>query len=140
MDFFDSKECEWADIRVSFEGVNLIKFTGVSWGIKTNKEYVRGAGKKPLHIASGNKEYPVSVTVLKGALTDLNRAVIAAGYDDLTDVPFTVNISFKAKSSRALQNVIVLGFEISEFEEKWTQGDVKAEIPLSGLALDIKPL
>lgn len=139
MDFFDSKEAAWSDIRLHIAGAGVIKFTGIKWGVKTETEYVRGAGDEPLDINRGNREYPCEIEVLRGALTDMNRAAIAAGGRDITDIDIPVTVTIRPAANRPLQVVKINQLVIEEWQESWTQGDKQAKVTLPAKAIGIIP-
>lgn len=140
MEFFDSKECEWADIRLHIAGAGVLKFTGISWGVKQEKEYVRQAGDEPAGINRGNREYPCEITVKRGALKDINKAARLAGGRDILDISLPVTVTYAAAPGRAQQVVKIKAVEITEFQEKWTQGDKQQEVTLPALALGIEEI
>lgn len=134
--FFDTQECEWSDQDVSISGAPLIKVLGVAHGVRQELEYIRGAGKKPLGINGGNKEFPFEIRVLKGAMDDLNAAARIAGGEDFTDVEFDTNFSYQAKGARGITTSSFLRCRCEGFEYRWNQGEKKMEIVLSCLATD----
>lgn len=138
MQFFDSKEYEWADIRVHIAGAGLLKLQGIKWGTKQDKEYLYGAGDEPIGIQKGNRSYPCEVTVLAGALADMNVAAKAAGGRDILDLEIPVTITYLPAPGRPLRVVKLKGVQFSEFEEGWTQGDKNKQVTLPAMALGVE--
>ncbi len=128
--FFDSKDCEWADMTVMVAGSVLTKITGVKYKASKEKKLLHAAGNEPISVQGGKRSYDGTITVLKGAIDDLNRAAIAAGGDDILDLQFDVVVTYKAKGTRALQTDTLIGVEVKDFEKGWTQGATQMEIPL----------
>jgi len=137
VNFFNTKECEWADIQCIVGGAVCGKFTALKYGVEVDKEHLHAAGDEPISIQSGNRKYMGSITMLKGALDNLNTAAIAAGGRDATDLAFDMVVTYKAKGARALSTSSIIGAEISKFDIAWTQGDKSAKIELPFLFLSL---
>jgi hypothetical protein len=136
--FINSKEVEWKDITAYINGKRIVKIREIARKKMTDKEALYAEGDKPFSVQSGNKSYEGSITVLVGALDDLNIAAIAAGGEDITDVSFDIVYSFRPRGIRALKTVLIEGAEIKEYEERMKQGDKFAEVTLPFIAMDIK--
>jgi hypothetical protein len=128
--FFDSKDCEWADMTVIFAGSPLTKIRGVKYKAAKEKQLLHAAGDEPISIQSGNRTYEGQIKVLKGAIDDMNRAAIAAGGDDILDMQFDIIITYKAKGTRALQTDTLAGVEVKDFEKGWEQGAKNMDVTL----------
>jgi len=137
INFFNSKECEWADIVVQIGGANCGKLMAIKYGIKAAKEHLFAAGDEPISIQSGNREPTGSITLLKGAFDNVNAAAVAATGRDLTDLQFDIIVTYKAKGTRALQTDSLIGCEISDFNLAWGQGDKSAKLELPFLFLNL---
>jgi hypothetical protein len=128
--FFDSKECEWADMSVLFAGATLTKITGITYKALKAKQLLHGAGDEPISIQSGNRTYEGSIKVLKGALDDMNRAALASGGRDILDMQFDIVITYKPKDARLLQTDVLRSVEVKDFAKGWDQGAKSMEITL----------
>ena len=128
--FFDSKDCEWADMTVLFAGSPLTKIRGVRYKAMKDKELMHAAGDEPISIQHGNRTYEGQIKVLKGAVDDMNRAAIAAGGEDILDIQFDIVITYAAKGIRGLQTDTLVGVEIKEFEKGWDQGAKNMDVNL----------
>lgn len=128
--FFDSKDCEWADMTVMIAGATLAKITGIKYKASKEKTLLHAAGDEPVSIQGGNRTYDGEIKVLKGALDDMNRAAIAAGGDDILDLQFDIVVTYKAKGTRTLQTDTLVNAEISGFEKGWDQGAKSMEVTL----------
>jgi hypothetical protein len=137
---FDSKECEWADLTLFLDGVKVTKVTRVKYKKSHEKEALYAAGSEPFSIQRGNKSYTGEIALLKGAVDALNKAAVAAGGDDLTDVSFTVGVVYKAKGTRVLQTDTLSGWEFTEYEKGMEQNAKKMEVTLPGLFLALKSI
>ncbi len=128
--FFDSKDCEWADMTVMFAGSPLTKIRGVKYKAAKEKQLLHAAGDEPISIQSGNRTYEGQIKVLKGALDDMNRAAINAGGEDILDMQFDIVITYKAKGTRLLQTDTMVSVEIKGFEKGWDQGAKNMDVTL----------
>ena len=135
--FFDSKECEWADMDVLVAGSRITKIRGISYKASKDKSLLHAANDTPISIQSGNRTYEGQIKVLKGALDAMNRAAIAAGGSDILDMEFDIVITYKAKGARALQVDTLVSVQIKDFEKGWDQGADHMDITLPILFLKI---
>jgi hypothetical protein len=129
--FFDSKECEWADMTVMFAGAPLTKIRGLKYKALKEKELLHAAGDQPISVQSGKRTYEGEIKVLKGALDEMNRAAVAAKGNDVLDMQFDIVVTYKAKGTRALQTDKLTGVEIKDFEKGWEQGAKNMDITLN---------
>lgn len=128
--FFDSKECEWADMQVIFAGAPLTKIRGLKYKAAREKQLLHAAGDEPISIQSGNRTYEGHIKVLKGALDDMNAAAIAAGGRDILDMSFDIVVTYRSNGTRPLQTDVLENVEIRDFEKGWDQGSKYMEISL----------
>ena len=141
--FFNSAECEWADMSVTIGGAKCAKIQGIRFGSERQKEYIYGEGKDPLQIASGNKSYPGELKILKTPLDNLNTAAKAATGDpsaDITDVEVDIIVTFKSKGIRVLQTITLIGCQFEKSEQGWDQGATKLEVTIPFKALRVVSL
>ncbi len=137
--FFNTKDYEWSDIRVFVAGSRLVKLRGIKYKVTKEKELLYAEGSHPLAVQSGNKGYTGELKILCGALNDLNRAAIAAGGEDLTDMEFEVVVEYKSKGSRLIQIDTLVSVSIQEFEKSILQGEKMMEVTLPFVFLGLKP-
>lgn len=140
MDFFNSKECEWADMEVLLAGAPVTKIRGLKYKAKKDKEELYAEGDQPIAIQSGNRSYEGEIKVLKGALDDMNTAAVAAGGQDILDMEFDIVVTYKPKSNRALKQDILVGVQVKEFEHGWEQGAKHMDISLPIIFLRLNPV
>jgi len=138
--FFDSKDCEWADMQVMFAGSLLTKIRGIKYKAAKDKQLLHAAGDEPISIQSGNRTYEGQIKVLKGAIDDMNRAAQSAGGDDILDLTFDIIITYRPKGARTLQTDTLVGVEIKDFEKGWEQGAKNMDITLPIIFLKLLPL
>jgi hypothetical protein len=124
------KECEYKDIKMFFEGKELVKARGIKYKSKKDKQLLHAAGDKAVSVQSGNRDNEGTLTMLRGALVDLNRAAVAAGYDDILDVQVDLVIVYKQKGIRGMQTDTLVGVEFTEYEDGMMQGDKFKDVDL----------
>jgi len=130
INFFDSKECEWADMTVMFAGSPLTKIRGLKYKAAKDKQLLHAAGDEPISIQSGNRTYEGQIKVLKSALDEMNSAAVAAGGSDILDMQFDIVITYKAQGVRPLQVDTLSGVEVKDFEKGWEQGAKNMDVTL----------
>ncbi len=128
--FFDSKDCEWADMTVMFAGAPLTKIRGLKYKTSKEKQLLHAAGDQPISIQSGNRTNDGEIKVLKGAIDDMNRAAQLAGGQDILDMQFDIIICYKPQGTRLLQTDTLLGVEVTAFEKGWEQGSKNMDVSL----------
>lgn len=128
--FFDSKDCEWADMSVMVAGATLTKIRGLKYKASRDKKFLHAAGDEPISVQSGNRTYEGQIKVLKGAIDDMNRAAQAAGGTDVLDLQFDIVITYKGRGARALQTDTLVGVEIKDFEKGWEQGSTAMDVTI----------
>jgi len=139
MDFFNSKECEWADMEVLLAGAIVTKIRSIKYKASKDKESLYAAGDQPIAIQSGNRSYEGEIKILKGCLDDLHTAALSAGVQDILDLEFDVHVTYKAKSNRTLQQDVLVGVQVKDFELGWEQGAKHMEITLPIIFLRLNP-
>lgn len=112
----DSKEVEWSDCELFFNGVKITKFQGFKFKLAQEKEPLYAGGNEPISIQRGNKAYTGEFRLLKGAVDALNAAAQAAGGLNLTDIVLVAVIKFKQKGVRTMQLATLAGVEFTEYE------------------------
>lgn len=112
----DSKEVEWNDAELFFNGVKITKFQGFKFKLAQEKEFLYAAGNEPIGIQRGNKNPTGEFRLLKGAVDALNASARAAGANSLLDIALVAVIKFKGKGVRGVQTVTLTGVEFTEYE------------------------
>lgn len=136
--FFDTQECEWADMEVAIEGADVVKIRGVRYGIETDASHLHAKGRKPISIQRGNDKPTGELRLLKSALDALNDAAKTAGVKNILGLPFDVTISYVPKDSNGQLRVDTLvGCKVTKYEKGWEQGAQQMEITLPILFLDL---
>ncbi|MDE3185279.1 MAG: hypothetical protein KGM16_17845 [Bacteroidota bacterium] len=136
---FNSKEFEFADIKVSVLGTELSGLRGLTYKKTQDKEPVYAAGNQPKSIQRGNKKYEGNLMMLKSDFDLLNAAARTAGYEDISDVPGSaINITCVYSNASNLSVDSCLNVEFTDFEDGQKQGDKFKEITLPFIFLRLK--
>ena len=136
--FLNGKEVEWADINVQIAGSPTAKFQSIKYGVKTEKKHLHAGGDDPISIQSGKREPTGSVKLLKGDVDVLNRAAIAAGGRDLTDLELDAVVTYRPKGlSRGLKIDTLVGIQISGYEYGMEENATEMPIELPFLYLSL---
>lgn len=138
---FDTREFEFADTKVSMLGRELTGLRGLTYKKSQEKEPVYGAGNEPRAIQRGNKKYEGSLMLLKSDFDLLNEAAVAAGYEDIVDVPgHLINITcvYQKQGSAKIQTAQIIGVDFTEYEDGMKQADKFKEVSLPFLALKVR--
>jgi hypothetical protein len=138
---FDTREFEFSDTSVFMLGRNLTGLRGLTYKKTQEKEPVYGAGNEARGIQRGNKKYDGSLQLLKSDFDALQTAAVAAGYEDIVDVPghlIDITCVYQKQGTSTLSTVKITGVEFTEYEDGLKQGDKFKEISLPFLALKIR--
>lgn len=130
---FNSEEFEYADVKVNMLGITLTGLRGLKAKKSQEKEPVYGAGNEVKTIQSGNKRYEGTLRLLKSDFDTINRAAIAAGYEDIVAVPHRlINITcvFKKDDQPGMSTIICNGVSFTECEDGLNQNDKFSEVSL----------
>lgn len=114
---FDSTEWAWRDLSISLNGVRVGKVTKLTSKTARESEHLYGEGDDPFDINPGNKTYTGEFETYGTVIAKMNKAAQAAGYDDLTDVPWVIGGTFKATATDPMQVLTVPNVRFEEFEE-----------------------
>jgi hypothetical protein len=139
---FDSREFEFADIKVMMFGIELTGLRGLTYKKSQEKELIYAAGNQPKAIQRGNKKYEGSLMLLQSDFDLMSRAAVAAGYEDLTDVPGNlIDITVVYQKPEDLAGLTIetcQNVEFTEYEGGQKQGDKFKEVTLPMLFLRLK--
>lgn len=137
----DSQELEWKHATLSVLGIVIRGLRGFKYKKSTDSEHLHASGDEAIGIQSGNKKNDGSIKFLKSEIDRLNDAAQAAGYDDITDVPYQLIsgvFSYKKSFGRPLRTDVISGIKFTDLEMAMEQGAKMMEIDLPFLAMSIK--
>jgi hypothetical protein len=135
---FSTKECAWAQTSIKLLGRTIIGIRGFEFQKEFEKEYVYGAGADPIDINNGNKGYPGSLTLLKFEVDQLNDAAIAAGYEDITEVPHeavVISCVYKKNAADQARTITAMGVAFTNLTLAMQQAAKMTEVNLPLLAM-----
>ncbi len=135
-----SSECAWANFEVKVLGRTIKGLRGFSFKKTIEKEHIYGSGNQPLDIMTGNEKYEGSIKLLGFEIDALNKAAIAAKYDDITEVPhdkIVITASYKKYPADPIKNYTVVGVAFTEVGVDLEQNAKHREITLPFIAMDI---
>jgi len=92
---FDSSECKWSDLKVYLNGQRITKVTGLMYDTERDAEHIYAEGDDAVDVQVGNRKHTGTLKVYKSAVDAMNAAAKAAGFDDLTDVPWVIVADYK---------------------------------------------
>lgn len=123
---FDTREFEYADIRVNVFGAEVDEFRGVTTKESQEKELVYGAGNRPRSIQRGNIKYEGSLMLLQSGTDKLDVAARAAGYPSIIHVPgkyINIVIVYEKSGDPLIKTKALKNVEFTELEDGMKQGD-----------------
>lgn len=138
---FSTRECAWKHTTVKILTRTLVGIQAFEFEKDIDKDYLRGAGAKPIDIQSGNESYKGSLTLLKYELDMLNDAAVQAGYGDIGDVPHeavVITCTFKKNQTDPFRTITAVGVAFTNLKQAMSQGDKQMPVQLPFLCMEIK--
>lgn len=136
---FSTNECAWSHVSIKVLGRTITGLRGFEFGKSTEKEFLYGAGPKPIDIQSGNESVNGSLKLLKFEVDMINEAAKTAGYQDLTAIPHevvSITCQFKKTATSKAQTITAAGVSFSEYKIGQDQGAKYTEVSLPFLAME----
>jgi hypothetical protein len=140
MPAFSTKECAWAHVSVTVLSRTIVGLRGFEFKKTVEKEHLYAAGDSPIDIQSGNKKFEGSLKLLKFEVDMLNDAALAAGYDDILEVPhnlIVITCDYKKNSTDPKRTIKVEGVAFTELSRAMEQNAKMSEISLPLIAMNI---
>lgn len=134
-----SSECAWQHAQLTILGRTITGLRG--WEIKkeSEKDYLYGSGGEPVDITEGNKKYSGNIKVLGFEADALNKTALAAGFNDITEVPHeAIVITIKLQRTIADPKTLITinGVSFTEDSDSMEQGAKMREITLPFIAMN----
>ena len=86
----------WNNITTNLLGRDLVGITEIKYDDETKKEYVYGAGNKPIGLSEGNYEAKAEISLQKEEVLGLQQSLPAgAGIQDIE--PFDITVEYANK-------------------------------------------
>lgn len=131
-------EYQWKDLSINILGRTIEGVVDYKKKLSVKKERIYGRGSRPLGITSGNEEVSGSITLHQSELQAMVAAVKAgAPGRELTDVSFDIVHTYE-NAQLGITTDIIVGAQITEFEEGMAQGDPFMKVTLPYIALRLK--
>ena len=141
MGLFNSREFEFADVKVSVMGKELSGLRGLEYDYEQEKEYLYAASNKPRSIQHGYIKPGGTLTVLKSDFDAMNKAARAAGYKNIVHVPgkfINITCVYQKDDGDPLKVDTLLNVEFTKMSDGGKSGDKFKDVELPFLFLDIK--
>lgn len=138
MEGFNSKEYTYCDLEVVAFGRSFFTLQGMEYKSKKNKEVLKGSGGRNRSVQHGSRDYEGTLTILQSDLIALDREAKNRGYKDILDLDFDVIVSYASDNGIITVDKIV-NASITEVPKTLKQGDLKMEIALQFIMLDVVP-
>jgi hypothetical protein len=137
---FSTKECAWSHVSVTILTRKIVGLRGFEFKKTIEKEHLYAAGDSPIDIQSGNKKYEGSLKLLKFEVDMLNDAALAAGYNDILEVPhhlITITCDYRKNATDPKRTITVSGVAFTELSRAMEQNAKMSEISLPLIAMNI---
>lgn len=135
---FNSSEYTYCDMEVIILGRTIGGLRGIEYSSKKAKEVLYGAGRKGRGIQHGKREYEGTLTITQSELAALNRAAQMIGKEDCLDLDFDIIVTYTSPELIVTIDRIVCA-SITDMKSALKEGDMKMEISLPFVALDVIP-
>lgn len=135
---FSTKECAWAQTSIKILGATIVGIRGFEFKKSIEKEYLYAAGDNPIDIQGGNRSFPGNLKLLKYEVDKLNDAALAAGYEDILEVPHeavVITCVFKKNATDSARTITASGIAFTELTNALEQNAKFTEITLPFLSM-----
>jgi hypothetical protein len=140
MGYVNSQELEWQHVELTVLATIIRGLRGFKYKTDTDAEHLHAAGNQAVGIQSGNVKCDGSFKFLKSDIDRLNLAARAAGYRNISEVPYQlINAvaNYKTGFNRPQQTDIIAGIKFTGYEKAMEQGAKMMEVELPFLAMRI---
>lgn len=130
---FSTKECAWSQTSFKCLGRTTTGRLGFELEKDVETEYLYGDGPEPIDIQRGNKSYPGNVEMLKYELDMYNDAAVAAGYEDITEVPLeaiVITCVYKKLATDKPRTITASGVAFTNIKIAMQQNDKSTKVTL----------
>lgn len=134
---FNSKQYEWADVKIVILGREVAGIQGIEYTVKKEKSYSYGRGNDPHSIQHGKKSVEGTLMLLQSEMEALDELARSVNPDyDLTDIEFDVAVAYG--QGNTLKRDIILTVSITEDPRSISNDDVFMELEAPFMALGVK--
>jgi len=138
---YNGQEVVWLDMSVRVFGSTVVGLRGLKYTKETEKEALYGAGNQVLGIQTGNEKLEGTLKLLKNDFDALNDAAVAAGFADITYVPYQVaviTVNYKIAYGRPMRTDVLSGVSFSKFEKGMEQNAKNMEVEMPFLFMQVQ--
>lgn len=132
---FDSRNYDWSETEVAFNGRVLTSIQGIAYNLKQAKSFLYGKGVNPLAIKKGNKSLEGTMTVTMAELQNLKDEAPNRELVNMRNVTIQVAYSNQDEGGGDVNRDSLLGVEFTEEPVDIKQGDPTAVVALPFMAL-----
>lgn len=135
---FNTRECAWHQTTVKMLGKTFVGLRGFEFEKNIDKEYLRASGNEPIDIQTGDKSYPGTLKLLKYEVDQLNDAAVAAGYEDILEVPhelIVITCVHKKNKTDKARTITAAGVAFTSLKYALDSGGKSTEVPLPFLSM-----
>lgn len=118
-------------------GRTIVGIRGFEFDKEIEKEILYGAGDEGIDITTGNKKITGTLKLYKYEVDLLNDAAKAAGYGDITEVPYTLIVltcAFKLNATTPSRTITIPGLGFTKMTFTMDQNAKYTEVPLPWVA------
>ena len=131
----NDREYEWADLTLILGGRDVVRFRGLKYSRKIERESIYAKGRKPVAIQSGNESYEGEIKMLQSEYETL----VQAGKGSVLGLVLDSLASYgNPLTGDAMITDRIESLRFTEEAKEFNQGDKFMEITLPFIALDIK--
>ncbi|BAV09394.1 hypothetical protein SAMN05421788_101830 [Filimonas lacunae] len=140
MGAFSTSECAWSQTSITILKRTLVGITGFEFKAAIEKEYLRGAGSKPIDIQMGDESYTGNIKLLKYEVDMLNDAAQFAGYESILHVPHTlilITCVYKKTESDTAKTITVPQVAFTEMPFAMEKNAKMTEVTLPFISMNM---
>lgn len=120
---FNSTENAWNDMTVSINGINTKKVKQLKGTTSRESEHLYGAGDDPFDVNLGNKTHGGTASLYQSVINSMNDAARAAGFDDLTDIPWVIIADYKKTATAPKRRITYPNVVFESFDNGGSNND-----------------
>lgn len=129
------REYEWGDLTLILGNRDMVRFRGIKYAPKIEREAIYAKGSKPVAIQSGNEAFEGEVTMLQSEYQKLVKAGRGSIFSLMLDA--LMNYGNPLRGDAMITDRIE-SLRFTEAPREFKQGDKFQEITLPFIALNIE--
>lgn len=133
----NENEYAWGDGQLRMLGRQVGHFTGIEYKVSQEKEQLYAAGRHAVAIQRGRVKVEGTLTLLQSEVIALTRAAKEQGYDNILGLSIDLVMTYASADGVSTTDKIVSA-EFTEVPKTSKEGDMKMEVAMPFLALDLQ--